>query len=212
MKAGKLEGFFLGLSALTPKFLVARVIGTSFDLDFVPLRFPLPDLLLLPWLWAEFYLGWYDGSFWIDGSAWSWPELELLSNTLRGSNTVVAEVMVAPNALMGRPPWLLDFSENSSSYFICTFEFWMLMVPLIPDYCLETLFLIPLLLAIIYACDGLFKCDERPASELLNWWFGTNFFEFRLDELPFNGVFLDWGTWEALTYCELKLISLLSMY
>jgi hypothetical protein len=46
MNAGKLEGFFLGLSALTPKFLVARVIGTSFDLDLVPLRFPLPDLLL----------------------------------------------------------------------------------------------------------------------------------------------------------------------
>jgi len=48
MKAGKLEGFFLGLSVFVAKFLVARVIGTSFDLDLVPLRFPLPDLLLLP--------------------------------------------------------------------------------------------------------------------------------------------------------------------
>ena len=46
MNAGKLEGLFLGLSAFTPMFLVAKVIGTSFDLDLVPLRFPLPELLL----------------------------------------------------------------------------------------------------------------------------------------------------------------------
>ena len=69
------------------------------------------------------------------------------------------------------------------------------MVPLMPILCFDTLFLIPLLFATIYACEGLFRWDTvvlEIISDLLNWLEGMKLcLEDALEDFPLRGVFLD---------------------